>query len=107
MPGKKKKVVEECGVVTTLSLILAAAAFARMASSGSDKVRFGSLLSLHSVRLETNVSFRLDHFVLQENAIGPINSDLQSQLLNLCTRDGTPQQARHDVLHDGGSAQPI
>jgi hypothetical protein len=60
--GKNKKAIDESGIITVLSSILASVAPS-----------------------------------LREKDEDGLDTDLQSQLLNLCTRDGTPEQAKHAV----------
>jgi len=70
--AKWKKEIEASGIVTILSSILAVAAPARAAHF-------------------------LDKKTITDNSKPIIDPDLQAQLMNLCTRDGTPQQAKFAV----------
>jgi hypothetical protein len=96
--SKTKKLIGEYDLVTTLSSILAAAAPA-ISDSGCDKVRIRSPRGV----IRRKLSFHTSHTVhliaprYQEKSVGAVDSDLKAQLLNLCTRDGTPEQARHAV----------
>jgi hypothetical protein len=111
--SKTKKLIGEYDLVTTLSSILAAAAPA-IAGYGSDKVSIRSPRGAirRKRRFRPTHTFLLVPLRYQEKSVGAIDSDLQAQLLNLCTRDGTPEQARHAVytmaalLHPSKDATP-
>jgi len=71
-----KKEIEKSGIVTILSGILAAAASAR-----SVKINKPTISS------ETS-----------DGCVVGLEPDLQFELIRLCTKDGTPEQARHAVF---------
>ena len=94
--SKTKKMIEEYNMVTTLSSILAAVAPASMASAGRDPVSH-IFLVCQSCSVCSNLTCANCFASLKDTPAAEIGSDLQAQLLNLCTRDGTPEQARHAV----------
>jgi len=73
---EEKKKMKQTGILTTLSAILALVAPSRTSPSSLD---------MNSKTPES------------ADSVGDFDSGLQSELFQLCTKDGTPEQARHAV----------
>ena len=92
-----RRKVESSGMVTVLSAVLAAVAPARaqlQASPGAAGVSGGKSPKKKSKTDEPPLSSGLE-------------PSLQSQLLRLCVRDGTPEQARHAVFTLAALINPL
>ena len=79
---QSKKVMENLGILTKLISILATVA--------------PTLKVSNARQVQQQQQPALTSLVVEQDR-GDIDADLQSQFLNLCTRDGTPEQARHAV----------
>lgn len=88
MSSSMKKGMEKYAVVTTLSEILARCGAAPHPSSSGKKTRDDN------------------DFDFEEEDENDNNSSLREQLLRLCTRDGTPEQARNSVYTISSMIKP-
>jgi hypothetical protein len=95
-----KKEVEESGIITCLSSTLSAAATTRVVDSKVSCCCYNFLFAQLEIRfMSYNQLIHATILFYQEKETPGAASedDLQSQLFQLCTRDGTPEQARNAV----------
>ena len=98
--SEMKKEVEKFGIVTTLSEVLARSGTAAKPESS----RPGSSGKKKKIQKCKNDEFEMDSEDLKEKSP---RDTLRKQLLRLCTKDGTPEQARNSVYTISSMMRPI